>query len=42
MNKSDVEKAIEARLSERKKSVLNRNAIGALLGGTGDVVADVA
>jgi hypothetical protein len=38
MNKSDVEAAIEARLSERKKSVLNRNAIGALFGAFADPV----
>jgi hypothetical protein len=38
MNKSDIEAAIEARLSERKKSVLNRNAIGALFGAFADPV----
>ena len=38
MNKSDVEAAIEARLSERKKSILNRNAIGALFGAFADPV----
>lgn len=38
MNKSQVEAAIEARLSERRKSVLNRNAIGALFGAFADPV----
>ncbi len=38
MNKSDVEAAIAARLSERKKSVMNRNAIGALFGVFADPV----
>jgi hypothetical protein len=38
MDKNEVEKAIEARLSERKKKVLNRNAIGALFGAFSDPV----
>ena len=38
MKKSDVEADIEARLIERKKSLLNRNAIGALFGAFTDPV----
>ena len=38
MDKNEVEKAIEARMSERKKKVLNRNAIGALFGAFSDPV----
>lgn len=38
MNKSEVEAAIEARLKERKKAVLNRNAFGALFGAFTDPV----
>jgi hypothetical protein len=38
MSKSDVEAAIKARLSDRKKSILNRNAIGALFGAFADPV----
>ena len=38
MNMSDVEAAIEARLSERRRSILNRNALGALFGAFADPV----
>lgn len=38
MNLRDVEVAIEARLREKKKSVLNRNAFGALFGAFADPV----
>lgn len=39
MNMNDVVAAIEARLSERTNSVLNRNAIGALFGAFSDPVS---
>jgi hypothetical protein len=38
MFKSEVEAAIEARLRERRKSILNRNAIDALFGTFSDPV----
>ena len=38
MNMVDIQAAIEARLKDRKKSVLNRNAIGALFGAFSDPV----
>lgn len=41
MKKIDVEAAIEARLSERKSSLLNRNAIGALFGAFSDPVGSL-
>lgn len=39
MNKEDVEAAIAARLQERKKAVLNRNAVSALFGAFSDPIA---
>lgn len=38
MDKREVEAAIEARLKERQKAVLNRNAFGALFGAFADPV----
>ena len=39
MSREDVEAAIAARLQERKKAVLNRNAMNALFGAFSDPVA---
>jgi hypothetical protein len=39
MNKEDVEAAIVARLQERKKTILNRNAMGALFGAFSNPIA---